>query len=46
MIRISKKKYYNDKFMEVYKNIKEIWNLINEVINKRKIKIMLLKIFN
>ena len=45
-IRISKKKYYNDKFMEAHKNTKETWNLINEVINKRKTKTMLPKTFN
>ena len=32
--------------MEAHKNTKETWNLINEVINKRKTKTMLPKTFN
>ena len=32
--------------MEAHKNTKETWNLINEVINKRKSKTMLPETFN
>lgn len=39
-IRIGKKKYYKDKFMEAHKNVKETWSLINEVINRRKTQTM------
>ena len=45
-IRIGKKKYYKDKFMEAHKNTKQTWNLINEVINTRKTKTTLPKTFH
>ena len=46
LIRIAKKNYYKDKFTEAHKNVKQTWNLINEVINKRKSRVDLPKSFN
>ena len=38
IIRISKKRYYKEKFAEMHNNLKKTWELINEVINKRNSK--------
>ena len=46
MIRNTKRLYYENKFERAKKDLKETWNLINEIINKRKAKPSLPSSFN
>ena len=38
VIIIAKKRYYNNRFEQAKENLKQTWNLINEIINKKKLK--------
>lgn len=36
LLRMAKKKYYSDKFKESTNNVKNTWNIISELLNKKK----------
>lgn len=45
LIRISKKRYYKEKFEQTKNNIRQTWSIINEIINKQKTRKNLPKAF-